>query len=450
MTTLKRILNFVKERNPNEPEFHQAVEEVFESVQPLLKDNDKYVNQKVFERLCEPERIISFKVCWTDDNNRVQVNKGYRVQMNSAIGPYKGGLRFHPTVNQSILKFLAFEQIFKNALTGLPLGAGKGGADFDPKGKSDGEIMRFCQSWMTEAYRHIGHFTDVPAGDIGVGEREIGYLFGTYKKIQNEFQGMITGKGLEWGGSHLRPEATGYGLIHFAQFMLAEIDEALENKVCLVSGAGNVSQFAIEKLLQEKANVVSFSDSTGFIHDPDGLNEAKLNFLKNLKNSEKKSVAAYAERYKSATFTEAGKGKIWSIPADCAFPCATQNEVSLNDAKELKKNKLMLLAEGANMPLDADAIAYIRKSGVLYGPGKAANAGGVAVSGLEMSQNRLGRYWTRTDMEKELRTLMKTIQENCLVTIHDYGLKEHDYLNASNIGAFVKVSKAMMAQGIFG
>lgn len=447
MATRNRILKSILDKNPHEPEFHQAVEEVFESIQPVLRDNNDYVDSRLFERICEPERIISFRVCWTDDQGKVQVNRGYRVQMNSALGPYKGGLRFHPSVNQSILKFLAFEQVFKNALTGLPLGAGKGGADFDPKGKSDGEVMRFCQAWMMEAYRHIGHFTDIPAGDIGVGEREIGYLFGTYKKIQNEFQGVLTGKGLDWGGSYLRPEATGYGLIHFAHFMLTEADDYFEEKVCLVSGAGNVSQFAIEKLLQEGANVVAFSDSTGFIHDPEGMNEDKLACLKALKSGQRKSISAFAEKYPSASFTSKGDTNIWSIPADCAFPCSTQNELEEEDAKTLRKNGLLLLAEGANMPCTPKAINYLQESKILYGPGKASNAGGVAVSGLEMSQNRMGRYWTKNDLEKELRTIMKDIHEKCLETIARYDLQEQDYLNAANIGAFEKVAKSMNAQG---
>lgn len=447
MSTLKNILQSITDKNPNEAEFHQAVEEVFESILPVLKANNLYIDAKLFERICEPERIISFRVCWTDDQGKVQINKGYRIQMNSALGPYKGGLRFHPSVNQSILKFLAFEQVFKNALTGLPLGAGKGGADFNPKGKSDGEVMRFCQAWMMEAYRHIGHFTDVPAGDIGVGEREIGYLFGTYKKIQNEFQGVLTGKGKDWGGSYLRPEATGYGLIHFAHFMLTEIDENLNGKVCLVSGAGNVSQFAIEKLLHEGAKVVAFSDSTGFIHDPEGMTEEKLEYLKKVKNGQRKSISAFAEHYESATFTAVGKKNLWSIPADCAFPCATQNELNEKDAKLLKQNGLMLLAEGANMPCTPDAIGYLQKTKVLYGPGKASNAGGVAVSGLEMTQNRMGRYWTKSDLEKQLRTIMKDIHEKCLETITKHELEKQDYLNAANIGAFEKVARAMHAQG---
>ncbi|AEL26782.1 NADP-specific glutamate dehydrogenase [Cyclobacterium marinum] len=447
MSSLKNILKNIIDKNPNESEFHQAVQEVFESILPVLNAHDLYVDEKLFERICEAERIISFRVCWTDDNGKVQVNKGYRIQMNSALGPYKGGLRFHPSVNQSILKFLAFEQIFKNALTGLPLGAGKGGADFNPKGKSDGEVMRFCQAWMMEAYRHIGHFTDVPAGDIGVGEREIGYLFGTYKKIQNEFQGVLTGKGKDWGGSFLRPEATGYGLIHFAHFMLTEIDEHLNDKVCLVSGAGNVSQFAIEKLLQEGAKVVAFSDSTGFIHDPEGMTEEKLDFLKTVKNGQRKSISAFAEKFESAKFTTAGNENIWSIPADCAFPCATQNELHEADAKLLKQNGLLLLAEGANMPCTPEAINYLQQTNVLYGPGKASNAGGVAVSGLEMTQNRMGSYWTKNDLEKQLRTIMKGIHEKCLETISKHNLEKQDYLNAANIGAFEKVAKAMHAQG---
>jgi len=447
MSTLSNILKSVIDKNPNEAEFHQAVEEVFESILPVLTANNLYVDAKLFERICEPERIISFRVCWTDDQGKVQINKGYRIQMNSALGPYKGGLRFHPSVNQSILKFLAFEQVFKNALTGLMLGAGKGGSDFNPKGKSDGEVMRFCQAWMMEAYRHIGHFTDVPAGDIGVGEREIGYLFGTFKKIQNEFQGVLTGKGKDWGGSFLRPEATGYGLIHFAHFMLTEIDENLNDKVCLVSGAGNVSQFAIEKLLHEGAKVVAFSDSTGFIHDPEGMTEEKLEYLKTVKNGQRESISAFAKKYESAKFTALGDKNLWSIPADCAFPCATQNELDESDAKLLKQNGLILLAEGANMPCTPKAINYLQKTKVLYGPGKASNAGGVAVSGLEMTQNRMGRYWTKSDLEKQLRTIMKDIHKYCLETIDKHDLQKHDYINAANIGAFEKVARAVHAQG---
>jgi glutamate dehydrogenase (NADP+) len=447
MSAMNKILKDIEKKNPNEIEFHQAVAEVFTSILPLLKTNDSFVKARLIERICEPERIISFRVCWTDDEGKVQINKGYRVQMNSALGPYKGGLRFHPSVNQSILKFLAFEQVFKNALTGLPLGAGKGGSDFNPKGKSDGEVMRFCQAWMMEGYRHIGHFTDIPAGDIGVGRREIGYLFGAYKKIQNEFQGVLTGKGKDWGGSFLRPEATGYGLIHFAHFMLTEIDEKLSDKVCLVSGSGNVAQFAIEKLLQEGAQVVAFSDSTGFIHDPEGMTEEKLDFLKTIKNGQRTSISAFAEEYDSAKFTKSGGEKIWSVPADCAFPCATQNELEEADAKLLKQNGLMLLAEGANMPCTPDAIKYLQKSKISYAPGKASNAGGVAVSGLEMTQNRMGTYWTKHDLEKQLRTIMKDIHEKCQETIVKYDLKEQDYLNAANIGAFEKIANAMNAQG---
>jgi glutamate dehydrogenase (NADP+) len=447
MTKINHVLDSIKDRNPGEAEFHQAVLEVFESIEPILSKNDKYLEEKVFERMAEPERIITFRVCWTDDNNEIQVNRGYRVQMNSAMGPYKGGLRFHPSLNLSILKFLAFEQTFKNALTGLPLGSGKGGADFNPKHKSDREIMRFCQAWMLEAQRHIGHFTDIPAGDIGVGEKEIGYLFGAFKKIRNEFQGSITGKGPLWGGSFLRPEATGYGLVHFAEYMLTEIGENLEAKTCLVSGSGNVSQFAIEKLLEHNANVVAFSDSTGFIHDEEGLNAEKLAFLKELKNTKRESIAGYAEKFKSATYYEGTEKRIWSVPADCAFPCATQNEVDADDVRDLNKNGVILIAEGANMPLTDPAIKAVQKSNIIYAPGKAANAGGVAISGLEMTQNRLGRYWPRDRMEIELRVLMQGIHENCLDTMKKYSLDKQDYLNAANIAGFERVAKAMVAQG---
>lgn len=447
MAKINYILESIKERNPGEPEFHQAVLEVFESVEPILSKNEKYLEEKVFERMAEPERIITFRVCWTDDNNEIQVNRGYRVQMNGAMGPYKGGLRFHPSLNLSILKFLAFEQTFKNALTGLPLGAGKGGSDFNPKHKSDREIMRFCQAWMLEAYRHIGHFTDIPAGDIGVGEKEIGYLFGAFKKIKNEFQGSITGKGPLWGGSFLRPEATGYGLVHFAEYMLGEVDKTLEGKVCLVSGSGNVSQFAIEKLLHEKAKVVAFSDSTGFIHDEAGVTEEKLAYLKELKNVRRETIAAYANKYPSAIYYEGKEKSIWSIPADCAFPCATQNELDEKDVIDLSKNGAILIAEGANMPLTDPAIKAVQNSNIIYAPGKAANAGGVAISGLEMTQNRLGRYWSRSRMETELRVIMQGIHENCQDTMKRHKLDEQDYLNAANIAGFERVAKAMVAQG---
>lgn len=447
MTKIDHILSGIKERNPGEAEFHQAVSEVFESIHPILAANKKYQEEKLFERMAEPERVISFRVCWTDDNHVIHVNRGYRVQMNAAMGPYKGGLRFHPSLNLSILKFLAFEQTFKNALTGLPLGAGKGGADFDPKNKSDREIMRFCQSWMIEAQRHIGHFTDIPAGDIGVGEKEIGYLFGTYKKIKNEFQGTLTGKGRLWGGSILRPEATGYGLIHFASHMLAEVNETLENKVCLVSGTGNVSQYAMEKLLEDKARVIGFSDSSGYIHDEEGVDWQKLAFIKELKNVKKESIEAYTQKFPSANYHKKGERNIWTIPADCAFPCATQNEMDEHDVKTLGNHGVLLIAEGANMPLTDPAIKAVQQSGIMYAPGKAANAGGVAISGLEMTQNRLGRYWSRERMEKELKIIMHGIHENCLETIKKNDLQAHDYLNAANISGFERVAQAMLAQG---
>jgi glutamate dehydrogenase (NADP+) len=445
---IKKILETIQKKNPGENEFIQAVSEVFESISPYLEEKDLWLEQRIPERLAEPERIFTFKVTWTDDKNQVQVNRGFRVQMNSAIGPYKGGLRFHPTTNLSILKFLAFEQTFKNSLTGLPLGAGKGGADFDPKGKSDAEVMRFCQAWMQEAHKFLGQFTDIPAGDIGVGEREIGYLFGAYKKLTRRFEGVLTGKGLQYGGSYLRPEATGYGLIHFAQNMMESINESLEDKVCLVSGAGNVSQFAIEKLLEEGAKVVAFSDSSGFIHDKGGVDKEKLAFLKSLKNEKREGVEGYAKEFKSAIFYKGKSKSLWEIDADCAFPCATQNEVDEKAVKAMAKNKLILLAEGANMPLTQDAIDAVQASKILYGPGKASNAGGVGISGLEMTQNRLGRQWTKLEMEQELRIMMWNIHTHCMDTIKQYGLKEGDYLTAANIYGFKKVGKAMIAQGL--
>jgi glutamate dehydrogenase (NADP+) len=448
MKNLKSTLENIRKKNPGEQEFIQAVSEVFETISPLLNDEDFWFEQRIPERMAEPERIITFKVTWTDDKNQVQVNRGFRVQMNSALGPYKGGLRFHPSTNLSILKFLAFEQTFKNSLTGLPLGSGKGGADFDPKGKSDAEVMRFCQAWMQEAHKYLGQFTDIPAGDIGVGEREIGYLFGAYKKITNRFEGTLTGKGIDYGGSHLRPEATGYGLIHFAQNMLESINETLDSKVCLVSGAGNVSQFAIEKLLEEGAKVVAFSDSSGFIHDKDGVDEDKLAFLKNLKNVKREGIEPYAKKFKSAKFYKGKNKSLWEIDADCAFPCATQNEVDKEDVKAMMKNKVILLAEGANMPLTQEAIDAIQASKMLYGPGKASNAGGVAISGLEMTQNRMGRQWSKLEMEQELRIMMRNIHTHCMDSIRQYELKEGDYLTGANIYGFKKVGKAMIAQGI--
>ncbi len=451
MNLKEEILARVKKRNPYEKEFLQAVEEVIESVSRVWEKHPEYQDLKILERMIEPERIISFRVCWQDDKGEIHVNRGFRVQMNSAIGPYKGGLRFHPSVNYSILKFLAFEQIFKNALTSLPMGGGKGGADFDPKGKSDAEIMRFCQAFMQELYRHIGDFTDVPAGDIGVGSREVGYLFGTYKKLKNEFTGVITGKGEHWGGSAIRPEATGYGLIYFASNMLQAKGDTLEGKRCLVSGAGNVAQFAIEKIIDEGGIPISASDSSGFILDPDGIDREKLDYLKQLKNIKRGRIKQYIEKYPAATYTTMDgtetHNPLWQVEADCAFPCATQNELNELDAKNLADHGFKLVAEGANMPCTPQAIHILQKSNILYAPGKAANAGGVAVSGLEMTQNRMGVYWNREDVDERLKHIMKNIHDVCLKAAEDYGVPGN-YLEGANIFAFLKVAEAMKAQGI--
>jgi len=446
------LLEQIKKRNPNEPEFIQAVEEVISSIGVVFKKHPEYHRLKLLERMAEPERLISFRVNWLDDAGEVQVNRGFRVQMNSALGPYKGGLRFHPSVNQSILKFLAFEQIFKNALTGLPLGGGKGGADFNPKNRSDAEIMRFCQAFMSELYRHIGHFTDVPAGDIGVGGREIGYLFGAYKKIRNEFTGVLTGKGREWGGSLIRPEATGYGLVYFAQYMLEKGDESLKDKKCLVSGSGNVAQYTMEKLIELGAKPITASDSSGYIIDEAGIDLEKLEHIKNIKNVNRGRISEYLEKYPKAKYEEVDPEKdhnpLWKIQADCVFPCATQNEINKKDAENLKKSGIKLLTEGANMPLTTEAIDVICESEILYAPGKATNAGGVAVSGLEMSQNRIGVYWSREEVDEKLKNIMKDIHDNCVKTAKEYDLNEHDYLASANIFGFLKVADAMKAQGI--
>ncbi len=452
MTTFKdKIINYVKKRNPNQIEFLQAVEEVVSSVGRVLERHPEYADLKILERMIEPERVISFRVCWQDDAGEVQINRGFRVQMNSAIGPYKGGLRFHPSVNASILKFLAFEQIFKNALTSLPMGGGKGGSDFDPKGKSDAEIMRFCQAFMQELYRHIGDFTDVPAGDIGVGSREIGYLFGMYKKLKNEFTGIITGKGKHWGGSVIRPEATGYGLVYFACNMLEVKGNSLDKKKCLVSGAGNVSQFALEKIIEMGGIPISVSDSSGYIIDKEGIDNKKLEFNKNLKNNKRGRIKEYVKEFPKAEYFELEENgdfnPLWKVKADCAFPCATQNEINEKDAENLVTNKIMLLAEGANMPCSSEAIKVLQKSGVLYAPGKCANAGGVAVSGLEMTQNRMGVYWNREDVDEKLKHIMKNIHEVCLNAAEDYGVPGN-YLEGANIFAFLKVAEAMKAQGM--
>lgn len=448
---IQEILQKVKQRNPNEPEFIQAAEEVITSILPVLEKNPAFVKLKILERMLEPERLISFRVNWLDDKGDVQVNRGYRVQMNSAIGPYKGGLRFHPSVTPSILKFLAFEQTFKNALTGIPMGGGKGGSDFDPKGKSDNEVMKFCQSFMGELYRHIHHRLDIPAGDIGVGEREVGFLFGAYKKIKNEFTGVLTGKGIGWGGSLIRTEATGYGLIYFAENMLQAQNESIKNKICLVSGSGNVSQYTIEKILQLGGKVVTASDSNGFIYDEDGFSLEKLEFLKHLKNERRGRVKEYADRFKNVVYQEfdetAGHNPLWAIKADCAFPCATQNEVNGKDAANLVKGGVKLVAEGANMPVNIEGINTLIDNGVMYAPGKASNAGGVATSGLEMTQNFMGSQWSAKDVDDRLHNIMKNIHDTCLAAAKEYGMPGN-YLAGANIAGFLKVARAMQSQGV--
>jgi len=440
---VEQFMKKVIERNPNEPEFHQAVEEVVSSLAAYIKDNPKYQKAKILERMVEPERVILFRVPWIDDKGDVQVNRGFRIEMNSAIGPYKGGLRLHPSVNLGILKFLAFEQVFKNSLTTLPMGGGKGGSDFDPKGKSDNEVMRFCQSFMTELSRHIGPNTDVPAGDIGVGGREIGYLFGQYKRLRNEFTGVLTGKGLNWGGSLIRPEATGYGAVYFAQEMLKTRGEKIKGKTCVVSGSGNVAQYTVEKLNQLGAKAVTLSDSDGFIHDPEGISEEKLAFVMELKNVKRGRIKEYADKYGCKYV--AGK-RPWSVKCDLAFPSATQNEVEENDAKTLVKNGCICVAEGANMPSTPDAVKVYLQAKILYGPGKAANAGGVATSGLEMSQNSLRLSWTREEVEERLHNIMISIHESCV----KYGKegKFINYVKGANIAGFVKVADAMLDQGV--
>ena len=444
------ILALVKQRNPNEPEFIQAAEEVIISLWPVLERNPEFVRLRLLERMLEPERMISFRVTWLDDKNNVQINRGYRVQMNSAIGPYKGGLRFHPSVTPSVLKFLAFEQIFKNALTGIPMGAGKGGSDFDPKGKSDNEVMKFCQAFMGELARHIGHRLDVPAGDIGVGGREIGYLFGAYKKIRNEFTGVLTGKGIGWGGSLVRTEATGYGLVYFAENMLQEKKDSIKGKTCLISGSGNVAQHAIEKIIHLGGKAVTASDSNGFIHDEAGFTQEKLEFLKDLKNNRRGRIKEYADKYKCVYHSldvAPNENPLWNIKADCAFPCATQNEINEKDAKNLVKNGIKLLGEGANMPTTIEAINLLIDSGVMYAPGKASNAGGVATSGLEMTQNFMGTNWTSEEVDTKLLGIMKNIHQTCLAAAKEYG-KPGNYLAGANMAGFLKVAKAMQAQGV--
>jgi glutamate dehydrogenase (NADP+) len=448
---VRRLMADVTARNANEPEFLQAVHEAAGSIELCVDRFPVYRDARVLERFVEPERVIMFRVSWVDDRGLVQVNRGYRVEMSSAIGPYKGGLRFHPTVYLGMLKFLAFEQVFKNALTTLPLGAGKGGADFDPKGKSEQEVMRFCQAFMTGLHRHIGPNTDVPAGDIGVGGREIGYLFGQYKRITNEFTGAITGKGLETGGSLIRPEATGYGAVYFAQEMLGTRDDSLEGKTCLVSGSGNVAQYTVEKLIHLGAKPVTLSDSGGFVHDPDGIDAEKLAWVMDLKNERRGRIMAYAERFPTATFTPADPSDdhnaLWEVPADCAFPSATQNEINGKDAANLISNGVFLVSEGANMPTEPEGIDQFVTAGVLYGPGKAANAGGVAVSGLEMSQNAMRLSWTREGVDQRLREIMRRIHEQCRDTAEEYG-EPGNYVHGANIAGFRRVADAMLAQGV--
>ena len=448
---VEELLANVATKNPHEPEFRQAVEEVMESVELVLERHPEYREAKIVERIVEPERVIQFRVPWVDDAGEVHVNRGFRVEMNSALGPYKGGLRFHPAVYIGKLKFLAFEQIFKNALTTLPMGAGKGGADFDPKGKTDTEVMRFCQSFMTELQRHIGPDTDVPAGDIGVGGREIGFLYGQYKRIRNVHAGgALTGKGVGWGGSLIRPEATGYGAVYFAEEMLATRDDSLEGKRCLISGSGNVAQYTVEKLLDLGATAITLSDSGGFIHDPDGIDREKLAWVMTLKNERRGRIREYVEAFPRATFTPAEAGDanpLWAVPADCAFPSAIENEVNEKDAMNLANGGVNVVSEGANMPTTPLGVQAFFDMGVMYGPGKAANAGGVAVSGLEMSQNSIRVTWDRDVVDDRLRTIMQRIHQQCRETAEDYG-KPGSYFHGANIAGFTRVADAMLAQGV--
>ncbi|CAM4166364.1 NADP-specific glutamate dehydrogenase [Zobellia nedashkovskayae] len=442
---IRDFMEEVKTRNGHEPEFIQAVQEVAETVIPYIAKNEIYNGKNILLRMVEPERLISFRVAWVDDEGEIHVNRGYRIQMNSAIGPYKGGLRFHPSVNASILKFLAFEQVFKNSLTTLPMGGGKGGSDFDPKGKSDDEVMRFCHAFMLELCRHIGPNTDVPAGDIGVGAREIGFLFGMYKKIRNEFTGVLTGKGLSWGGSKIRPEATGYGTVYFAQSMLKTKNDSFDGKTVVISGSGNVAQYAAEKVIQLGGKVVTLSDSAGYIYDAEGIDADKLAFVMELKNNRRGRISEYTEKYKGSEFH---KGKTpWEIKCDIALPCATQNELLVGDAKKLMANGCMCVVEGANMPCDTDAVHAFHEAKILFAPGKASNAGGVATSGLEMSQNSLRISWTREEVDERLRDIMEDIHDSCI----EYGKEEDgfcNYVKGANIAGFVKVADAMLAQGV--
>lgn len=445
------LMAIVKAKNPNEPEFHQAVQEVVESLDLVLEKHPEYRSAKILERIIEPERVIMFRVPWVDDQGEIHVNRGFRIQMNSAIGPYKGGLRFHPSVTLGILKFLAFEQVFKNSLTTLPMGGGKGGSDFDPKGKSDNEVMRFCQSFMNELSRHIGPDTDVPAGDIGVGGREIGYLFGQYKKLRNQFTGVLTGKGLNWGGSLIRPEATGYGAVYFACEMLGTRNQKMEGKTCLVSGSGNVAQYTVEKLNMLGARSVTLSDSDGFIYDPEGINKEKLAFVMDLKNVRRGRIKEYADKFRGVTYTavdpKLGYNPMWNIKGDCAFPSATQNEVNGKDAANLLKNGIFVISEGANMPTTLDGVKAFLDAKILYGPAKAANAGGVATSGLEMTQNSMRLPWSREEVDNRLQTIMKSIHKTCVEMSERFGTPGN-YVNGANIGGFLKVADAMMDQGL--
>lgn len=440
----RSLMAQVVAKNPGQPEFHQAVEEVIQSVFPWIESNPKYEKARILERVVEPERVIIFRVPWMDDQGEVRINRGYRVQMNSALGPYKGGIRFHPSINLGILKFLAFEQVFKNSLTTLPMGGGKGGADIDPKTMSDNEMMRFCQSFMTELKRHIGADTDIPAGDIGVGAREIGFMFGQYKRLANEFTGTLTGKGISWGGSLIRPEATGYGCVYFVQEMMRTRGKTIEGKTCAVSGSGNVAQYTVEKLIQLGAKVVTLSDSHGYVHDPKGITQEKLEFVKKLKNQTRGRIKEYADEYNCKYFENK---RPWKIKCDAAFPSATQNELDGNDAKSLVKNGCFAVGEGANMPSTPMAIKVFQEAKILYAPGKASNAGGVATSGLEMSQNSMRLSWSREEVDKKLREIMTSIHENCI----RFGKEKGDYVNyvkGANIAGFVKVADAMLAQGV--
>jgi len=448
---IQDFLTGVENRNGHEAEFLQAVREVTHSLAPILNRHPEYQNAAILERIVEPERVIMFRVPWMTDNGEVRVQRGFRVEFNSAIGPYKGGLRFHPSVNLSILKFLGFEQVFKNSLTTLPMGGGKGGSDFDPKGKSDNEVMRFCQSFMTELQRHIGPNTDVPAGDIGVGGREIGYMFGQYKRLRNEFTGVLTGKGLGWGGSLIRPEATGYGSVYFAAEMAEANGSSLDGKTCLVSGSGNVAQYTVEKITHLRGKAVSMSDSGGFIHDPEGISMEKLAWIMDLKNGQRGRISEYVEQFPGSTYQEVDRtldhNPLWSIPADCAFPSATQNEINAKDAKNLLQGGVKLVSEGANMPTTADGVDILIAGGVLFGPGKAANAGGVAVSGLEMAQNSARLSWTREEVDSRLQGIMKSIHNACSQAADEFE-SPGNYVNGANIAGFRKIADAMLDQGL--